>query len=213
MTGFKFRQGFDVGMEYLFGPIVIVLIIITVISIVLGIRQAKLIMSEGDVQTGGKRAPLVFLLIITGYFGISFFDASLISDRLISDKFFPMLVSGIGFLCCVVLLLTMQRRPDTDTIFADWETSEEAINATHGLWPTLAWFAFLLVMTSLVGFILALMIFLLTFMRVRAGLSWSQSAIYTVCGIVFMCFMAWILNRDFPPGLLQSWFDLPWPLT
>ncbi|MDH5749857.1 MAG: tripartite tricarboxylate transporter permease, partial [Rhodospirillales bacterium] len=213
VTGFKFRQGFDVGIDYLFGPIVIVLIIITVISIVLGIRQAKLIKSEGTFQSGGKRTPLVFLLIITGYFVICFFDASLISDRLMGDKFFPMLVSGIGFLCCVVLLITMQRRPATDIMFADWETSEEAINAAHGLWPTLAWFAFLLVTTSLVGFILALMIFLLTFMRIRAGLSWSQSAVYTVTGIVFMCFMAWILNRDFPPGLLQSWFDLPWPLT
>ena len=30
-------------------------------------------------------------------------------------------------------------------------------------------------------------------------------------GIGFMCFMAWVLNRDFPPGLLQSWFTLPWP--
>lgn len=211
VTSFKFRQGFDVGIEYLFGPIVIVLIIITAISIYLGIRQAKLIMSEGDVKSGGKRAPLVFLLVITAYFGISFFDASLISDRLMGDKFFPMLVSAIGFFCCIVLLIGMQRRPDTDIIFADWETSEEAKNAAHGLWPTLAWFAFLLVMTSLVGFILALTVFLLVFMRARAGLNWLQSAIYTAVGVVFMCFMAWILNRDFPPGLLQSWIDFPWP--
>jgi len=23
--------------------------------------------------------------------------------------------------------------------------------------------------------------------------------------------MAGVLNRDFPPGLLQAYFDLPWP--
>ncbi|MBT6085885.1 MAG: tripartite tricarboxylate transporter permease [Rhodospirillaceae bacterium] len=208
----KFRVGFDVGIDYLFGPIVIILIIITVISIILGIRQAKLIMSEGDVQTGTKRAPLVFLLAITAYFAISFYDASLISDRLITDKIFPLLISGIAMACCTVLLVAMMRRPETDTIFADRESSGEDADATHGLWSTLAWFGFLLVLSSIVGFILALGVFLLSFMRVRAGVTWAQSAIYTAGGIGFMCAMAWILNRDFPPGLLQSWVDLPWPL-
>jgi putative tricarboxylic transport membrane protein len=210
---FKFRLGFETGIDYVFGPIVIVLIVITVVSIILGIRQAKLIMSEGDVQTGTKRAPLVFLLLVTAYFGISFYDASLISDRLITDKIFPLLISGIGLTCCAVLLVNMMRRPETDTIFADRESSGEEADAAHGLWPTLAWFGFLLVLSSLVGFILALTVFLLAFMRGRAGLSWSRSAIYTIAGVVFMGVMAWILNRDFPPGLLQSWFDLPWPLT
>ena len=30
-------------------------------------------------------------------------------------------------------------------------------------------------------------------------------------GIAFMLMMANLLNRDFPPGLLQSFVDLPWP--
>ncbi len=71
----------------------------------------------------------------------------------------------------------------------------------------------LLLLNSLVGFILALAVFLMTFMRFRAGLSWAMASLYTASGIGFMCFMAWTLNRDFPPGLLQSWFTLPWPLT
>ena len=209
----KFRMGFDMGIDYLFGPIVIVLIIITVVSIILGIRQAKLIMAEGDVQTGSKRAPLIFLLLMFAYFIVSFIDASMISDRLITDKIFPMLISGIAMACCSVLLVTMMRSPETDTIFADRESSGEDADADHGLWTTLAWFGLLLVLSSLVGFILALLVFLLAFMRLRAGLSWAMAATYTAGGIAFMCAMAWVLNRDFPPGLLQSMFDLPWPFT
>ncbi len=87
----------------------------------------------------------------------------------------------------------------------------EDADAAHGLWPTLAWFGLLLVLSSLVGFILALAVFLLSFMRIRAGLSWAHAAIYTAGGVAFMCAMAWILNRDFPPGLLQASIDLPWP--
>jgi hypothetical protein len=50
-------------------------------------------------------------------------------------------------------------------------------------------------------------------MKYRAQLGWMKSSLYSVLGVVFMLFMAWLLNRDFPPGLLQSYFDLPWPFT
>ena len=211
VAGSKFRQGFEVGIDYVLSPIVIVLIIVTVISIVLGIRQAKAIMPEGDVKAGSKRAPLIFLGLITLYFVVSFVDASQINDRLMTDKIFPMLVSGVSLACCLVLFGRMILRPETDIVFADRERDAEDGAAAHGLWPTLAWFGFLLVLCSLIGFILALAIFLLIFLRKRAGLSWNRAGLFTVAGIVFMCLMAYILNRDFPPGLLQAYVDLPWP--
>ena len=103
-------------------------------------------------------------------------------------------------------------RPETHALFSDREASDAEANA-HGLWTTLAWFAGLLILTALLGFILALAIFLFCFIRFRAGRSAPFAAIYTVFGLAFMCTMAGLLNRDFPAGLLQSYFDLPWPLT
>ena len=146
------------------------------------------------------------------YFIYSFYDASLISDRLLTDKIFPMFVSSVGLLCIIVMLIRMVRLPASNTIFADREVSDQGL-LTHGLWPTLAWFGFLLILTSLFGFILALVVFLMAFMRFRAGLSWVATSIYSASGILFMMAMAWILNRDFPPGLLQEYVNLPWPLT
>jgi len=207
----RFRKGFDEGLDYIFSPIVIVLIIITVISIVLGLRQAKNIMAEGDVQSGSKRAPLIFLLCLTAYIGYAFYDAASIPSYS-RDRTFPMFVGGVCLVGCVVLIVRMMLKPETDTIFADRELNGEDADATHGLWPTLAWFAALLVLTSLLGFILALGLFLFSFLKIRAQLSTVAAAIYTACGIVFMCAMAGVLNRDFPPGLLQDYADLPWPL-
>ena len=83
----------------------------------------------------------------------------------------------------------------------------------HPFWRTLGWFAGLLVLTSLIGFILALAIFLLCFFIIRAQESISRSLVFSVSGIGFMLFMGWLLNRDFPPGLLQDFMNLPWPLT
>lgn len=213
VTASKFRQSTEIGLEYLFSPIVIILIIITIVSIVLGIRQAKMIMAEGEVDSGSKKAPVIFMSLVGLYFAVSYYNASLINDRLITDKIFPLFVAAVGMVCVVWMLISMIRLPSSDTIFADREAESGDNAPEHGLWSTLAWFGGLLVLTALLGFILALGIFLTVFMRFRAGLNWTKSLIYMGSGIAFMCLMAWILNRDFPPGLLQEFVELPWPLT
>jgi TctA family transporter len=101
----KFRIGTGTGLEYIFSPIVLVLIVITVISIVVGIRQAKSIMSEGDVPVGGKRAPLVFLICVTVYFVISYFNAAAITIQ--TDRIFPMTISFVATVACLALVIRM----------------------------------------------------------------------------------------------------------
>jgi len=152
------------------------------------------------------------LLVVTGYIAIALFDAASIPSYS-RDRTFPIFVASVCLVGCAALLIRMMLKPETDTIFADRELSGEDAMAPNGLWPTLGWFAALLILTSLVGFILALALFLFSFMRLRAQVSTMFAALYAAAGIAFMCTMAWLLNRDFPPGLLQEYFDLPWPLT
>ena len=208
----RFRRSFEEGLDYIFSPIVIVLIVVTLVSVVVGLRQAKNIQAEGAVVSGGKRAPLMFLLLVTAYIAIAYFDAATIPDYARTDRVFPVFVGTVGLIGCAILLLQTRLKPETDALFADREIDDKEANA-FGLWPTLSWFAGLLALTAVVGFILALALFLLLFIRFRAGRSWGFAAIYTGAGIAFICAMAATLNRDFPPGLLQSYFDLPWPLT
>ncbi len=206
----RFRRGFEEGIDYIFSPIVIVLIIITLISVVVGLRQAKNIMAEGEVNSGSKRAPMIFLLAILAYLVVAYTDAAMIPDYAKADRVFPTFVAGVAIVACLILVVQMMLRPETHAVFADRESVEDS---KHGLWATLAWFAGLLILTSLIGFVLALALFLFAFIRFRAGRSWGFAALYTVAGIAFMCAMAGMLNRDFPAGLLQSYVDLPWPLT
>ena len=208
----RFRKGFAEGIDYIFSPIVIVLIIITLISIVVGLRQAKMIMAEGAVESGKKKAPMIFLLAVLAYLLISFVDASLIPDYAAADRVFPRFVSGVAIVGALILLVQMIVRPESHALFADRDAGGNQQDV-YGLWSTLAWFAGLLVLTALLGFILALALFLFAFIHYRAGRPVVFAAAYTGAGIAFMCFMAWLLNRDFPPGLLQTFVDLPWPLT
>tara|TARA_B110000211_G_scaffold15424_1_gene16072 strand:+ start:5302 stop:7332 length:2031 start_codon:yes stop_codon:yes gene_type:complete len=214
IAGIRFRQGWDIGMEYLASPIVIILIIITVFSIVFGLRQAKNILAEGDVGSGSKRAPLVFLLILTGFIFYALINTATIPDYAKTDRVFPVFVASISFFGALVLLIQMMITSEAHTLFADRETNGDDGNAAYALWPTLGWFAFLLVLTSIIGFILALGIFLISFLRIRANLNWVHAVLYASAGISFMMFMAWTLGRDFPPGLLQLYFKyLPWPFS
>jgi putative tricarboxylic transport membrane protein len=208
----RFRKGFGEGIDYIFSPIVIILMLITVISVVLGLRHAKHIMVEGDIKAGSKRAPMVFMLLVTAFIGYALYDANAIPSYS-RDRVFPIFVASICLIGCAFLIILMMLKSETDTMFADRELNGEDADATHGLWSTLAWFASLLVLTSLLGFILALALFLFAFMIIRARVGTVFATLYIVSGIVFICAMAWLLHRDFPPGLLQEYFTLPWPFT
>ena len=213
IAGIRFRQGFEAGMDYIASPIVLTLLVITVVSVIVGLKQARNIRAEGEVASGGKRAPLLFLLTMIGFVSFALYDTATIPGYAFVDAVFPVTIASASLLCGLVLLVQMRLRPESNALFADRETGGEDADNRFALWPTLSWFAALLLATSLLGFILALCGFLLAFFRLRAGLALARSLVLTGIGIAFMCFMARLLNRDFPPGLLQHYFDLPWPLT
>lgn len=211
ISTFRMDQGLHVVLDYLLSPIVWVLIAITLVSVVIGIRQAKNIQAEGDVPTGLKRSPLVFLLTLVGFTAWFMVEMYSIPDYAWVDAVFPVVISTFTFACLLGLLGLMVFRPETDPIFADREL--EIDEHHHSFWGTLSWFAGLLVLTALTGFIIALSVFLLCFFIYRARESLPKSLIYSLSGLSFMLFMGWLLNRDFPPGLLQEVVNLPWPLT
>ncbi|MFQ6550932.1 tripartite tricarboxylate transporter permease [Aestuariibius insulae] len=211
IASFRFRDSFEAGFAYVASPIVIVILVFTLISIFLGLKQAKQIRSEGEVETGAKRAPLIFLLVLLAYTVTAWVNAYMI--RLTSDKIFPLTIATVGIIALCLVLLRMIRAPEGDDVFADREAAGEDANAPHGLWSTLGWFGGLLLLSSLLGFILALGLFFLAFFRIRVGLGWARTLILSTLGIAAILGFAYVLNRDFPPGLLQSFLDLPWPFT
>ncbi|UWQ23092.1 tripartite tricarboxylate transporter permease [Jannaschia sp. W003] len=123
----RFRRGFEEGLEYVFSPIVIVLIVITLVSVVVGLRQSKLIRAEGEVAAGSKRAPLVFLLAVTAYVALAYWNAALIPDYARMDRVFPVFVATVALVGCAVLLVQMMRAPETHDLFADRERQDAAV--------------------------------------------------------------------------------------
>lgn len=207
----RFRRSFEAGIDYIVTPITVTLLVLTVLSIVIGIRQSKNIRENIATYTGTKRAPLIFLAAVTAYTAIATIDAAGVSR--FGDKVFPLTVGIVTLLGCLALFARMMLKPETDDVFIDLEAGGDDGEAPHSLWGTLSWFFGLLALTGLFGFIIALAVFFVGFFRLRAGLTWAKSSLFAAIGIGFILFFADLLNRDFPPGLLQSYFDLPWPFT
>ena len=206
----RFNRGLEDGLAYIFSPMSIILIIIIVVSVWLGARQSKGLQPEGrPLNTHGKTAPMIFAGLITAFLAIALIDSFTISVFI--DKVFPMTVAGFSLIGAIILLMQMKARSETDILFNDGEQHGEDAGAPIGLWPTLAWFVSLLVLTALFGFVIALTLFFLAFLLFRARTGPLQAGLLTVAGVGTVLVIAAALNRDFPPGLLQEMIELPWP--
>lgn len=211
IAGSRFRRSAEAGWDYILSPITIALLILTVVSIVVGIRAAKNIRENNLTPTGTKRAPMIFLGLITLYAAVSTVDAWGVSR--LQDRIFPLTIGIVTLLGSIGLFVRMLRCPATDEVFIDLESGGADAEAPHGLWTTLGWFLALLVLSGLFGFVIAAALFLVAFFRTRAGFTWLRTVIASAAGLGFIVMLAGLLGRDFPPGLLQTFLDLPWPFT
>ena len=74
------------------------------------------------------------------------------------------------------------------------------------------WLAGFLVAAWLVGYLIAIGLFFLMFLRIKASSSWAQTLLLTGIGIGFLVALAHLMILDFPRGLLQDAVELPWPI-
>ncbi|MEM8837801.1 MAG: tripartite tricarboxylate transporter permease, partial [Pseudomonadota bacterium] len=209
----KMRTGGVEGLlSYLFSPVGLVLITVIVVSVWLGARQSGVLHKrEGPTKAQTKTGPLLFTIGVTAFLLIAFIDA--MGVNIMIDKVFPATVSGFGLVACLLLLLQMRRQPADHSLFTDNEITGEDATASQSLWPSLGWFVSLLALTAAFGFVIALAIFFVLFLSFRARVKPLQILLMMAGGISFLLVMGAVLNRSFPPGLLQSAVELPWPLS
>lgn len=212
VLNFRFSESLSTGLAYVFTPITITLFFITVVSIFLGIKHVKNIKVTDDDSFQWDKVPAVIFTLAITFFLLVFFIDSMLIDQM-TDKIFPAIVTGTGLFASVLLLIQMRIRPADNIIYRDLESHGDDAKAPEGLWFTLGWLVALLILNALFGFIIALVLFFALYLRRRIDASWTKISILTISGIVFICFLASSLNREFPPGLLQYYFDLPWPLS
>lgn len=207
------------GWTYLISPTVGIIAAITVLSVWLGARQnAKLAASTPTGEAAVAAAPvmsrtpqIMFAVLVAIYVAVSAIDSWNVSVMI--DRVFPLAIAVFMFPLALIVIWQVTRSPQESPAVYDGEvTGEETQYAgQRSVWDSLSWLFGLLIGTGLVGFIIANTIFFAAFLKVRAGASWAKTILLTVCATAAILALANVLNRDFPPGLLQEYTDLPWP--
>jgi putative tricarboxylic transport membrane protein len=203
------------GISYIMSPTVFILVILTAVSIWVGIRQNKQ-MSHGDqisemIEKQSRTPQLIFAALVAVYFAYALWDLQDIPALI--DRVFPVTIAILALPFLLVVLWQLAYAPKKHAAVYDEEVvgPDSDDPDRYGVWNTLAWFLGLLGLSALFGFLIANLVFFLTFLRFRAKASWLVTIILTAAANGFIVFLAWLLNRDFPPGLLQNYTDLPWP--
>ncbi|MCC5993127.1 MAG: tripartite tricarboxylate transporter permease [Rhodobacteraceae bacterium] len=213
------------GWEFLTRTGVMIIIGVTAGSIWLGLRArvseaspAEVLAQEardsgiGPAANFRARAPqIMFAAVALGFFAVGIHDAL---KQSFLGQVFPLIMSvaGAGFTALVLAFLVFGK--PNHAVAADTEHEAEGsaipLRSTLG---ALAWVASLVAITAVTGFVIALVVFFVAFLRLRAGASWLMTLILTAGCAGFVLTLGSALNMRFPGGVLQDLYRLPWPFS
>ena len=211
------------GWNFVNRPGVIIIAVLTLISVWFGMknhiddtgtmesRPIKQAGSQKDDTIRKRRPQIIFTVLILAIFTFAVFDAL---QQSFLGRIFPVTVAGLSIVFALSLLgIQLMAESQNQTIY-DQEHDQAASGKTqsrsllHGVF----WIALLVGLTALLGYFLALVIFFVCFLRVRAKVSMIKTVILTTCAAVFTVALSHTLNLSLPEGLLQNTYQLPWPM-
>lgn len=209
------------GWGFVTRPGVLIIGALIVLSVWFGLRNrvddtAPVPTAEGAVPASGRaalveRAPqIAFALFALLLFGVAARDAL---QQSFLGQVFPLGVAAVAAVFAAALLGTLALgAPDAPAIH-DGEARGADAGATGagGMWGGALWIGGLVGLTALLGFLLALIVFFLAFLRLRARAPWRRTLILTASAAGFVTALAWALALYFPSGALQEVVDMPWP--
>ena len=156
----------------------------------------------------------VFLVIVFAY-GV--YEAR---DYPLLAQIFPLWISIVALGLSIVQLVQESRKYflHVEEIYADFvdlapdRSIPPNLVYRRGL-RYLVWIVALYGGIWILGFLMAMTIFLGAFLRLEAGLRWRATVLLTISGSLFVIAVSWMLVLFWPEGLIHQWVDLPWPLS
>jgi hypothetical protein len=218
------------GAGFLLRPGVLIIGALAVVTIVLSVRNR--VSEDGAVLTGqqadtaatqsekpvlggttlGERLPqmlfALFVMVLFAYAAYSSYPLSFLG------AVFPLSAALLMLTATVYVVWMIAKGPVGHGTHYDQELAAKVKGEHDGssVWFSLAWFAFLFIATALIGFILAITLFITAYLVLRTSLGWIRSLTYTGVCVGFMATLGHFLTLNFPAGVLQRMVELPWPL-
>lgn len=209
------------GWGFLMKPMVLAIFGITVISVWFGMRQGpdEANAKSLDMEGGGahsKARNLVPQMVFAGLVLVAFCYVLYASRGMpFLDAIFPVAVSVVGVLAGILLLVPLWRvHASNGTLENPANFDAEAYTTDNGQWRFVAWLAGFGAMVWVVGFVLGMVLFFMSFLRIVAGASWRRSLMLTGIALLIIVGTSYLFHMQMPRGLLQEFVPtLPWPFN
>jgi putative tricarboxylic transport membrane protein len=202
------------GFELFARPIVQVLVALVILSVIVGVRTKR---TASDLPTNPRysvdhKVPqLVFLGVLIAFTGWAIADSL---PRVFSMSVFPITVGVLTLIPLIAVAVGMVRTDRPSVLLFD-ANKDDALLRRHA--PSdlyyLGWMVALLAAAALLGFVIAVALFIFTFIRYEARGSYTLSILASLAFLLLLAVFGQALVLEYPVGLLQEYVPLPWPFT
>jgi putative tricarboxylic transport membrane protein len=190
-----------------------IMLVLIAVSIFLAARMKPMrdpLTAEGPHAPVNRTPQTIFLFVVIACVLYVIYD---IWDLAFLGKVFPMSVALIT-LALLIAIAVLLRRGNPNYAYFDsereWAGEEKPLKSDLHYQT---WILGLLAAVAVVGFILGIFIYIVAFLRVKAGARWHWAVIGALGAIGVLSIFGHFLILDYPEGLLQNFFDLPWPIN
>ena len=206
------------GWGFLTKPGVMIIGALILISVYCGVRfgHASEAESESEERTRARRSvnlnsQTAFAALVTAAFAWGLYDAF---QHSFLGGVFSGGVSAVMLVFSGIVLLKLATKRVEDPVNFDNEIAAGYVDNAEvaSLKEYILWLAGFMVAAWMVGYLIAIGLFFLLFLRVKAHASWARTLVLTAAGIGFLVTLAHLMILDFPRGLLQDAVELPWPI-
>jgi putative tricarboxylic transport membrane protein len=200
------------GMSFLERGGVQFMIALIVVSIILAVRfkRARMPLTADGPHGAVNRGPqMIFLGLVTACVIYVIYE---MTQHAFLARVFPLSVALITLgLLIAAFALSLRNRPSY--LLQDSERESTGLDRpAHSMWHYQGWMLGLLGAVAAVGFVLGIFAFITVFLRVKAGVAWPKATLAASGAVVVLSVLSYILVLDYPAGLLQRLFQMPWPL-
>ena len=224
MIGFVLSDGIETNLyqtvqfytfnELFTRPIFIVLIIIAFLSVYSGIKVIKksreIQGTENKAFTFSRKPQWIFVLLMI-FISMSTFMAT--KDLEFLGRIYPVSVSVVMFIMSTIIVIQLLNANEHSSVLFDTEQSLSKQKDIRPFWQPIFWFISPLFLSVIIGFYISIGLFVIIFLMKIANVEFKKSLIGGLGVWLVLALISHFMVMDFPPGILQSYIELPWPIN
>ena len=190
------------GWEMFLRPGVLIILALTLISVYFSRRGAvdenvELMEKQGR-QNGRLLPQFLFAGFVLLFIVVAIVDAG---SQSFLGRVFPLTIALVALPFALWLIwLFVRKKTDSPALFDAEQAVDEGTFKAPWYEPIL-WIGGLYVLSYLIGFIPAIMLFFISFFTVKAKTGWLKTALLTAGGVSVLLIFGYFLNLKFPQGL------------